>query len=431
VSARAGIVVTGTEVLTGRVVDRNGPWCSEQLRALGVDHESTVVVGDRPADILAALHWLAAEGCSLIITSGGLGPTADDLTATVVGEFQRREMIVDAPLHQRITAILERLTARWPSVDQESIAAGNLKQATIPQGATILEPIGTAPGLVVPPPEGSGGPTVVVLPGPPSELVPMWDAAAQTPAFIAATEGRVKIEQSMLRLFGIPESEIAATLRAAQAEGIEIDELEITTCLRRGEIEIVTRFTPDKQELYDRFAEFVASTHAETIFSVDGTTIDQQLAALLSGPPLRTIALAESCTGGLVAARLTEMPGSSAYMRGALVVYSNEAKSKLAAVEPAMIEQYGAVSEEVAVALASGARSVLNADVGVGITGIAGPGGGTEQKPVGLVWCAVSLASGELAVRKLQLPGSRQLIRDRTTTVALHMTSRLLRETSL
>jgi nicotinamide-nucleotide amidase len=118
-------------------------------------------------------------------------------------------------------------------------------------------------------------------------------------------------------------------------------------------------------------------------------------------------------------------------MRGALVVYSNEAKSKLAAVEPAMIEQYGAVSEEVAVALASGARSVLNADVGVGITGIAGPGGGTEQKPVGLVWCAVSLASGELAVRKLQLPGSRQLIRDRTTTVALHMTSRLLRENSL
>ena len=429
-SARAGIVVTGTEVLTGRVVDRNGPWCSEQLRALGVDHESTVVVGDRPADILAALRWLADEGCSLIITSGGLGPTADDLTATVVGEFQQREMVVDEPLHSRITAILARLTARWPNVDQESIAAGNLKQATIPDGATILEPVGTAPGLVVPPPEGSNGPTVVVLPGPPSELVPMWQAAAQTQPFIAATEGRVPIEQSMLRLFGIPESEISATLRAAAGAGIAIDQLEITTCLRRGEIEIVTRYTPDQGSLYDEFANYVAETHADTLFSRDGTTIDQQLATLLNGPPARTIAVAESCTGGLVAARLTETPGASAYLRGGLVVYSNEAKSSLAGVPAALIEEHGAVSEEVALALADGVRTVLGSDVGVGVTGIAGPGGGTEEKPVGLVWCAVTLSNGERAVRKLQLPGSRQVIRDRTTTVIMHLAAQLLREQS-
>ena len=429
-SARAGIVVTGTEVLTGRVVDRNGPWCSEQLRALGVDHESTVVVGDRPADILAALRWLADEGCSLIITSGGLGPTADDLTATVVGEFQQREMVVDEPLHSRITAILARLTARWPNVDQESIAAGNLKQATIPDGATILEPVGTAPGLVVPPPEGSNGPTVLVLPGPPSELVPMWQAAAQTQPFIAATEGRVPIEQSMLRLFGIPESEISATLRAAAGAGIAIDQLEITTCLRRGEIEIVTRYTPDQGSLYDEFANYVAETHADTLFSRDGTTIDQQLATLLNGPPARTIAVAESCTGGLVAARLTETPGASAYLRGGLVVYSNEAKSSLAGVPAALIEEHGAVSEEVALALADGVRTVLGSDVGVGVTGIAGPGGGTEEKPVGLVWCAVTLSNGERAVRKLQLPGSRQVIRDRTTTVIMHLAAQLLREQS-
>ena len=429
-SARAGIVVTGTEVLTGRVVDRNGPWCSEQLRALGVDHESTVVVGDRPADILAALRWLANEGCSLIITSGGLGPTADDLTATVVGEFQQREMVVDEPLHSRITAILARLTARWPNVDQESIAAGNLKQATIPDGATILEPVGTAPGLVVPPPEGSNGPTVVVLPGPPSELVPMWQAAAQTQPFIAATEGRVPIEQSMLRLFGIPESEISATLRAAAGAGIAIDQLEITTCLRRGEIEIVTRYTPDQGSLYNEFANYVAETHADTLFSRDGTTIDQQLATLLNGPPARTIAVAESCTGGLVAARLTETPGASAYLRGGLVVYSNEAKSSLAGVPAALIEEHGAVSEEVALALADGVRTVLGSDVGVGVTGIAGPGGGAEEKPVGLVWCAVTLSNGERAVRKLQLPGSRQVIRDRTTTVIMHLAAQLLREQS-
>jgi len=431
VSARAGIVVTGTEVLTGRVVDRNGPWCSEQLRALGVDHESTVVVGDRPADILAALRWLSDEGCSLIITSGGLGPTADDLTATVVAEFQQREMVVDEPLHSRITAILARLTARWPSVDQESVSAGNLKQATIPEGATILEPVGTAPGLVVPPPEGSDGPTVVVLPGPPSELIPMWQAAAQTQPFIAATEGRVPIDQSMLRLFGIPESEISATLRAAAAAGIAIDQLEITTCLRRGEIEIVTRYTPDQGSLYDEFANYVAETHADTLFSRDGTTIDEQLATLLTGPPARTIAIAESCTGGLVAARLTEAPGASAYLRGGLVVYSNEAKSSLAGVPAALIEEHGAVSEEVALALADGVRTVLGSDVGVGVTGIAGPGGGTEEKPVGLVWCAVTLSNGERAVRKLQLPGSRQVIRDRTTTVIMHLAAQLLREQSL
>lgn len=429
-SARAGIVVTGTEVLTGRVVDRNGPWCSEQLRGLGVDHESTVVVGDRPADILAALRWLAAEGCSLIITSGGLGPTADDLTASVVGEFQQRAMIVDEPLHLRIAAILERLTARWPSVDQDAIAAGNRKQATIPQGATILEPIGTAPGLVVPPAAGNDGPTVVVLPGPPSELVPMWQAASQTEAFIAATAGAAPIEQSTLRLFGIPESEIAATLRSAGAAGIKLDELEITTCLRRGEIEIVTRYQPGQQGVYEQLAAFIASNHADTLFSIDATTIDEQLAALLAGPPLRTIALAESCTGGLVAARLSETAGASAYLLGGLVVYSNQAKSKLAAVPAPLIEQHGAVSEEVALALARGARSALGADVGVGVTGIAGPGGGSEQKPVGLVYCAVSLASGPETVRKLQLPGSRQLIRDRTTTVVLHMASRLLREES-
>jgi nicotinamide-nucleotide amidase len=200
--------------------------------------------------------------------------------------------------------------------------------------------------------------------------------------------------------------------------------------LRRGEIEIVTRFTPDQQALYDDFANFIAESHADTLFSLDGTTIDQQLATLLTGPPVRTIAVAESCTGGLVAARLTETPGASAYLRGGLVVYSNEAKSSLAGVPEALIEEYGAVSEEVALALADGVRTVLASDVGVGVTGIAGPGGGTEEKPVGLVWCAVSLSNGESAVRKLQLPGSRQLIRDRTTTVIMHLAAQLLREQS-
>ncbi len=426
-SIRAGIVVTGTEVLTGRVVDRNGPWCSERLRLLGVEHQSTVVVGDRPQDILAALRWLATEGCSLIITSGGLGPTADDLTASVVADFQSRPMRLDEPLHERIAAILARLTARWPTVDQEAIAKGNLKQATIPAGATVLEPVGTAPGLVVPPADGADGPTVVVLPGPPSELIPMWEVAAVTPPFLAAIAGHSPIEQRMLRLFGIPESEIAKTLRAAEKGGIAIDRLEITTCLRRGEIEVVTRFPPAELGSYEQFAQFVADTHGQTLFSTDDSSVDQQVADLLLASPGKTIATAESCTGGQLAARLTELPGASAYMRGGLIVYSNAAKVELAGVPIELIEDHGAVSEQVALALAVGAFERLGCDVGVGITGVAGPGGGTEQKPVGTVWCAVALAGGEQRSRLLTLPGSRAVIRDRTTTVALHMLRRLLR----
>ncbi len=426
-SIRAGIVVTGTEVLTGRVVDRNGPWCSERLRLLGVEHQSTVVVGDRPQDILAALRWLATEGCSLIITSGGLGPTADDLTASVVADFQSRPMRLDEPLHERITAILARLTARWPTVDQEAIAKGNLKQATIPAGATVLEPVGTAPGLVVPPADGADGPTVVVLPGPPSELIPMWEVAAVTPPFLAAIAGHSPIEQRMLRLFGIPESEIAKTLRAAEKGGIAIDRLEITTCLRRGEIEVVTRFPPAELGSYEQFAQFVADTHGQTLFSTNDSSVDQQVADLLLASPGKTIATAESCTGGQLAARLTELPGASAYMRGGLIVYSNAAKVELAGVPIELIEDHGAVSEQVALALAVGAFERLGCDVGVGITGVAGPGGGTEQKPVGTVWCAVALAGGEQRSRLLTLPGSRAVIRDRTTTVALHMLRRLLR----
>ncbi len=243
-SARAGIVVTGTEVLTGRVTDRNGPWLAERLRELGVDLETIVVVGDRPDDMEAALAWLAREGVDVIVTSGGLGPTADDLTAAVVGRFQGREPVMDEPLRGRIAAILEGIVKRWPNIDLDALEEGNRKQATIPLGATILEPVGTAPGLVVPPADGRTGPSVVVLPGPPGELQPMWAAAVETDALRRSIGGRTEIRQEMLRLFGIPESEIAETLRRAEGGGVDLGALEVTTCLRRGEVEIVTRYPP-------------------------------------------------------------------------------------------------------------------------------------------------------------------------------------------
>lgn len=428
-SVRAGIVVTGTEVLTGRVVDRNGPWLSEELLGLGADPIAICVVGDRPEDILRALRFLAAEGCALIVTSGGLGPTADDLTAAVVGQFQGREMVLDEPLEGRIAEILKPLMSRWPDLDPEAILISNRKQAVIPAGADILEPVGTAPGLVVTPREGDG-PTVVVLPGPPRELQPMWRSALETSASLKrALAGAAEYRRDMLRLYGIPESEIAATLRAAQEAGIEIDRLEITTCLRRGEVEVVTRYEPSEASTYGALVELVRERHPRTLFSDDGSTVDEQVFALLRGDGTRavqTIATAESCTGGLLGARLTERPGSSEFVRGGLVVYSNDAKVKLAGVAPALIERVGAVSEEVAVALADGARAALDADVGVGITGIAGPGGGAPDKPVGLVWLSASHRDGRRVTRSVTLPGGRADIRDRSTTVALHLVRRLL-----
>ena len=424
-SARAGIVVTGTEVLSGRVSDRNGPWLSQRLAERGIDLAQHVVVGDRPEDIAAALRFLAAEGVDLIVTSGGLGPTADDLTAEVVGAFAQRPMVLDAALEERIAEILRPLMARWPDLDQDAVRLSNRKQAVIPEGATVLGPVGTAPGLVVPPGRPPG-PTVVVLPGPPRELQPLWEDAAATEAFRAAVPDFTAFEQSTLRLFGIPESEIAASLRAVEAQGADLSGLEITTCLRRGEIEVVTRHEPGARERYRALEAALRERHVDTLFSDDGSTVDDQVAALLRGPPVRRVAVAESCTGGLVAARLTERPGASDHFSGGIVAYSDAVKETLAGVPARTIERHGAVSPEVARALALGAMARLGSEVGVGVTGVAGPGGGTERKPVGLVCFCVAEAGGARLERAIDLPGGRSDVRDRSTTVAMHLMRRLL-----
>ncbi|HUB04189.1 MAG TPA: molybdopterin-binding protein, partial [Solirubrobacteraceae bacterium] len=330
---RAGILVTGTEVLTGIISDRNGPWLSERLVEIGVDAAMIQIVGDRREDLMAALRYMAAQGMALIVTSGGLGPTADDLTAEIVGEFAGREMVLDDELEAKITEILRPLMSRWPGLDLEAVRLANRKQAVVPLGATVLDPVGTAPGLVVPPASGVGT-TVVVLPGPPRELHEMWDMARSTEAFAAAIAGARSYRREILRLFGIPESEIANTLRAAADAGVPLEPLEITTCLRRGEIEVATRFEPSGADAYRSFVDFVASRHGEQLFSRDGSTVDAQVASLLAG---RMIAVAESCTGGLMSARLTDRAGSSAYFAGGAVVYSNEAKVALAGVDPGLI----------------------------------------------------------------------------------------------
>jgi nicotinamide-nucleotide amidase len=422
-------VVTGTEVLSGRVSDRNGPWLADRLRELGVDLAFTAIVGDRPDDIEEALRFMADRDLDLVLTSGGLGPTADDLTAEVVGRFQGREMVLDEVLSEQIAEIIRPLAERWPHLDRDAIEVSTRKQATIPAGATVLAPVGTAPGLVVPPASANGGPTVLVLPGPPRELQPMWAEAVKTDALRAALTNATSYRQGMLRLFGIPESEIAETLRVAEQEGVELDRLEVTTCLKRGEIEVMTRYEPEAESAYQQLVAIVQARHADTLFSQDGSSVDDQVAALLRArPAARSIATAESCTGGLLAARLTERPGASEYVKGGIVAYSDEVKISQAGVPRALIEAHGAVSGEVAQALADGARSRLGADVGVGVTGVAGPGGGTEDKPVGLVWLSVAAGEAPHMTRSVNLPGGRADVRDRATTVAMHMIRRTLAE---
>ena len=420
-SVRGAVVVTGTEVLTGIVADANGPWLSERMRAHGVEVRHLIVVGDRREDLRAALDFLAAQRVDLIVTTGGLGPTADDLTAAVVAAFAGVAMELDEALEGRIAAILERISRGRRGVDLDAQRAGNRKQAMVPAGAEILEPVGTAPGFVLP--AASGGCLVVVLPGPPRELQPMWADALERTAVRTLLERADALERRMLRLYGLPESELARSLREIEADGLSLDGLEVTTCQRRGEIEIATLMRPTAVGTYEAFVAEMLRRHGDLVFSTDGATIDERVAALLDG---RTVATAESCTGGLLAARLTDRPGSSAYALGGVVAYANEAKTRLAGVPAEMIARHGAVSPEVAAALADGAVAAFSSDFGIGITGVAGPGGGTDAKPVGTVCLSVTGAQGSRIDRTVLLPGDRSMIRQRTTTLALHMLRRLL-----
>jgi competence/damage-inducible protein CinA-like protein len=362
----------------------------------------------------------------LIVTSGGLGPTADDMTVATVAQFCGRELVLDAELEAKIAAILKDLMSRLGAGDFEAVRAANRKQAMVPAGALVMDPVGTAPGVVVP-----GKPTVVVLPGPPRELQPMWRTAVQLPAVQEAIAGRTIYSQDTIRMFGLPESGLAETLRDAEQRLPGFGDLEITTCLRRGEIEMVTRYEPAAADVYSRLVELLRERHGQHIFSEDGSRVDDQVAQLLTG---RQIATAESCTGGLLAARLTERPGSSAYLAGGVVAYANEAKIELLGVDAALIQAHGAVSEPVAEAMAVGALRRFGADTAVAITGVAGPDGGTADKPVGTVCFTVALADGESLTsltRTLRLPGNRTDIRERSTTVAMHLLHRALDATRL
>lgn len=425
-SVRAGIVVTGTEVLTGRTSDRNGPWVSERLGELGVEVAHLTVVGDRPDDLLSALRFLEARGLDLIVTTGGLGPTADDLTAEVVADFAGRPMQLDESMEAKITRIIEGF-ARRMKFDPEGMRAGTRKQAMVPAGAIPLDPIGTAPGLIVP----ARDVVVIVLPGPPRELQGMWPAALATAPVAALVARAPAVETASMKMFGVPESTLAKSLREIEHEdGVPLEGLEITTCLRRGaELEIDVSYVSANGAALEGLFAGLRARHAEFIYTETGETIDEIVAGLLAS---HSLAVAESCTAGMLAARLTDRPGSSAYFAGGVVAYSDAAKAELLDVPPETIAAHGAVSREVAEAMCDGAIARFRADVGVAITGVAGPEGGTEEKPVGYVClCVKQVGDGfdggeRKMARDPKLPGGRGDVRDRSVSVALHMLRRVL-----
>ncbi|MDT7575982.1 MAG: nicotinamide-nucleotide amidase [Pseudonocardiales bacterium] len=414
---RAAVVVTGSELLTGVISDRNGPFVARELGRLGFEVAHVAIVGDRPEDLAAALRFAADAGVALIVTSGGLGPTADDLTGEVVAEFAGVPLELDEPMRAHIAEILAAWAART-GFDGPALEAANRKQAMVPRGAIALTPVGTAPGLVV---ERPGGPIVVVLPGPPRELTGMWPAAlaaAPVAELLSATPAANALE---LRYFGLPESEIAATLRELDQSGVEV-----TTCQRRSELEVDIRPSPGHEDVAAKLHAELAARHAKQLVSSEGTTTDELLARALLAKGW-TVATGESCTGGMLASRLVDRAGSSAYVDGGVVAYSNAAKTALLGVPADMIATHGAVSPEVARALADGARERFGADVGIGITGVAGPDGGTPAKPVGYVCFCVTTATGLVLARDPQLPGSRSDVRERSTDLGMHLLWRATR----
>ncbi len=417
-TVRAGILITGTEVLSGYVTDRNGPWLSERLADLGVEVEEITVVGDRPEDLEGALRHMRDQGLDLIVTSGGLGPTADDLTAEVVGRFAGRELVLDTEMEEKIAQIIARY-ARRLRFDPEAVREANRKQAMVPEGAVAIDPAGTAPGLVVP----ADGQVVIVLPGPPRELQEMWPRAlAAGPA--QEVLGRAEPYRTMsIRMFGIPESELAKALREIEEDGVELDRLEVTTCLRGGELVTDVRHRDGAEDAAEALRAGLAERLGRFTYTETGESIEEVVFRLLGD---RTIAVAESESGGLVAGRLTLRPGSSKWFAGGVVSYSNESKAKLLGVEPTLIESKGAVSPEVAEAMVDGALDRFDADVGCAITGIAGPDGGSEEKPVGYVCFCAKTRDGDVLARDPVLPGSRSDVRERSVVVALHLVRYLL-----
>jgi nicotinamide-nucleotide amidase len=412
---RAVIVVTGSELVRGERTDLNGPFLAREALRLGLEPARIAIVGDSADELEGALRdGLAADAC---FVSGGLGPTHDDRTVEMVAKALGVGLHVDVELERQIEAV-SRAAAERLKRDYADFAAGVTKQATIPDGARSLGLAGTAPGLLL---AHDGGRVVVILPGPPSELRRLWPGALDTDAFRALLARARPPGRRVLRLFGVSESAVARALAEAGGDG---DGVEVTICARDFEIHVDFVVEPGAEARADALEAAFVPPLERWLFSREERTIEELVLELCRDRGW-TLATAESCTGGLVAARLTGVPGSSDVFLGGIVAYADDVKERELGVPAALLADHGAVSAEVAEAMAHGARARLGADVAVAVTGIAGPDGGTAEKPVGLVYLHAEGPEGG-AGREFSFPGDRASIRARSAVGALHLVRRLL-----
>ena len=411
---RGFVVVTGSELVRGDRRDLNGPFLASELLRLGLEPSRISIVGDDPAELEAALReGLEAELCCV---SGGLGPTHDDRTVELVARAAGRGLVVDEALAAEIEsisrAIAERLDRPYADFEQ-----GVRKQATLVEGALVVGIAGTAPALVV----ESGSGAVVVLPGPPSELRRLWPRALESEPVRNVLSRAREPERRVLRFYGAGESEIARALEESGGEGGGVT---ATICAREFEIHVDLFVEEEGRARATELVEGLRERAGRHLFVEDERPVEAMVLDACRERGL-TLATAESCTGGLVAARLTSVPGSSEVFLGAVVAYADEVKARELDVPSEVLERHGSVSAEAAAAMAAGARARLGADVAVSVTGVAGPGGGTPEKPVGLVYLHAESPDGSLA-RRLDFPGDRQAIRSRSAVAALHLVRMLL-----
>lgn len=414
---RALIVVTGSELVRGERTDLNGPFLAREALRLGLEPARIAIVGDSAEELEEALReGLAGDAC---FVSGGLGPTHDDRTVEMVAKALGVGLHVDPELETQIE-LVSRAAATRLKRDYADFAPGVTKQATIPDGAVSLGLAGTAPGLVI---RHGGGRVVVVLPGPPAELQRLWPRALRAEAFGPLLARGRPPGRRVVRLFGVSESAVARALAEAGGDG---DGVEVTICARDFEIHVDFVVEPGAERRADELEAAFLPSIERWLFSRDEEPIEAHVLALCRERGW-TMGTAESCTGGLVAARLTGIPGSSDVFRGGVVAYANEIKQAELDVPADLLAEHGAVSPEVAEAMAKGARARLGVDVAVSVTGIAGPDGGTEEKPVGLVYLHAEGPGGGVG-REFSFPGDRPSIRARSVVGALHLVRRLVME---
>lgn len=409
----AEIIAVGSELLTPFRQDTNSLYLTGKLNSLGIEVRFKTVVGD-DRERLAECVRLAINRSELVITSGGLGPTEDDLNREVVAE------VLGRPLRE-VAEIRRQIEERWSRLGRP-MPANNLRQTLVPEGAEWLENrCGTAPGLWIEP----EGRILVLLPGPPAELEAMFETACM-PRLAPRSAGR-RLRTRTYKVVGLPESEVDR--RIAPAYKLYRNP-ETTILSSMGTIEVHLRaHGAGEQEADALLAELgdkIELALGDHIFSSGGESLEEVVGMYLV-MKRKTVAVAESCTGGLVAERLTRVPGSSTFFLGGVVAYSNELKTRLAGVPADLIAADGAVSKSVAQALAEGVRRRTGASIGIGITGIAGPGGGTPEKPVGLVFIALA-DDRSTSVRRFQFPGDRERVRTWASVAALEMIRRRVRE---